>query len=262
MHFLSSTKTYFACALVFVLAFFNYGIEVKKWQLLLNFRTYNYNHHLKAFLSGAAISLFMPFRTGEYIGRIVYFKKREWSRVIISSIRAGLLQLLVTFFFGVICSLLILPKIQAIISISVSAWIILFLLGVVLVAWIIRVIPRVIEKLAKKFKLAIYPTPNKELTVPALLSFARYSVFIFQYFVLFYFLDIGELTSVLILIPVFLFIQTVVPTFFLSEIGLRITLASYLFESNLVLLPIFIIYLINILLPALIGVFYLKKWKS
>lgn len=261
--FLSTPKFIGVIILVVALSFLNYAFEIKKWRLLLNLQVYSFLHLTKAFLSGSSISLFLPFRSGEYLGRIVHFEKREWSRVIISSIRAGLLQLIVTLIAGMACSVFVISKIRALMTLTPTQAYLLGGLGFVLVVLLIIYVPRWIEKLALKFRFDIYPTKRKDLLKPFFYAVFRYVVFVFQYVLFMVVCDVATVPQALCLVPVFLLIQSIVPTVFLSEIGLRAVLGMYLFFDNPnALVAIFMIYLINILIPALIGVVFLKRWKS
>jgi len=250
-------------SLALLLTVVNYALEIIKWKGLLHLPAYGIWHHTKAFLSGSAISLFMPFRSGEYLGRILYFEKKNWSRVIISSMRSGLLQLLVTLLVGMVCSVFAIPVIEKLLSLNIYTAFAIGVVGIILIVMAIRLLPIWVRSLLKRINLQSNARDDsRQFTKPFGLSVLRYGVFVMQYALLLWACQIAGLQEAIIIIPVFLLVQTIVPTFFLSEIGLRLVLASYFFDSALVIVPISIIYFINILLPALMGVFFLKKWKS
>ncbi len=248
--------------LILLLTLINYSLETWKWKLLNPIKHLNFAHYFKALLSGAAISVFLPFRTGEYLGRLMHFKKKNWPVVVLGSIRAGLLQLMMTIVFGMIACFYIIPKIVFILKIDIAYLILLgavIFLGLVLLSF---QLPRLVEYAAKRFHLKQFNTQDtKSFVLPLILSILRYLVFTTQYIILLDFFGVVDYSDALILVPVFLLIQTVVPTMFLSEIGLRIVLSTYLFDSDTVIIPIFFIYLFNIILPAFIGVFFIKKWN-
>lgn len=249
--------------LALVLTIVNYTIEIEKWKGLLHLPSHGFWHHTKAFLSGSAISLFMPFRSGEYLGRILYFEQKNWSRVIISSMRAGLLQLLVTLIIGMICSVFAIPVLEKLLSLNIYSAFAIGVVGIILIVLAIRLLPIWVRSLLKRINLQSNARDDsRQFAKPFSLSVLRYGVFVLQYAILLWACQIADLQEAVVIIPVFLLVQTIVPTFFLSEIGLRLVLASYFFDSALVIVPISIIYFINILLPALLGVFFLKKWKS
>ena len=58
--------------LVILLAFLNWGLEARKWQVLLKpIQQINFFRAYKSVLSGLALSLNTPNRMGEYGGRIL-----------------------------------------------------------------------------------------------------------------------------------------------------------------------------------------------
>jgi uncharacterized membrane protein YbhN (UPF0104 family) len=58
----------FACLLIML----NYGLEAKKWQILLSpLQKVSWLNALKSILAGITISIFTPNRTGEVIGKVV-----------------------------------------------------------------------------------------------------------------------------------------------------------------------------------------------
>lgn len=260
---LADTQFLVGLIIALMLTFVNYGIEIVKWKGLLSLPSFSNWHHTKAFLSGSSISLFMPFRSGEYLGRMLYFEQKYWSRVIISSMRAGLLQLLVTLIIGMICSVFAIPILEQYLTLNIYSAFAIGLTSVLIIVLAIRLLPVWVRSIMKRMHLQSTSKGDaKQFTKPFGLSILRYSVFVFQYAILLWACQIADLNDAIFIIPVFLLVQTLVPTFFLSEIGLRLVLVSYFFNSSLVIVPISIIYLINILLPALVGVFFLKKWKS
>ncbi len=253
-----------AITVVLLLSVINYGLETTKWKMLARLPGYSYSHYVKAFLSGCTISVFMPFRTGEYLGRIIHFPRKEWSRVIVSSVRSGLLQLLMTLLVGVLCTLAVIPTVQRLLAIPYIWAVVLSVLGMAGVVWAFTHIQSVLLWVAKRFQLGWSTQHPQETNWKAALALSalRYLTFLIQYVILFYSMGISSPVVTIGLIPVFLLIQTVVPTFFLSEVGLRVVVCSYLFASSNAVMPIFTIYVVNVLLPALAGLLFIVKWRS
>lgn len=87
--------------MVIFLALVNWGLEARKWQLLLMpvqqmsfFRAY------KSVLSGVALSLNTPNRMGEYGGRILYVQEGSRIKAISLSIAGSISQLIITLAVG------------------------------------------------------------------------------------------------------------------------------------------------------------------
>ena len=61
---------------VILLAFVNWGLEARKWQVLVKpVQDMNFLRAYKSVLSGLTLSLNTPNRMGEYGGRILYIKE-------------------------------------------------------------------------------------------------------------------------------------------------------------------------------------------
>jgi hypothetical protein len=106
------------------------------------------------------------------------------------------------------------------------------------------------------------------LTGAYVFAFLRYLVFCTQLGLLLF--AVGELQldlhwQLLCLIPVYYYIQALVPTVALSEIGVRGMILAFLFSPHLfesdVILVSFLIWVINLIIPGLIGLGFLLQAK-
>src|SRR6478752_5907019 len=89
--------------LLLLLLFVNWGIEARKWQLLMRpVQKVNFLTSVKAILSGLALSLFLPNGFGEYPGRALYMKEGNRLRSIALNIAGSMAQLIVTLVAGII----------------------------------------------------------------------------------------------------------------------------------------------------------------
>ena len=250
-------QTILGLSFAFILVWFNYATETKKWQILLNQRQFSFAMHFRALLSGSAISLFLPFRTGEYLGRILHFPKNKWSLVILSSIRSGLFQLATTLILGTICLLFV--NSQSIVMLSKSQLLLISLLSFVLLILLIIKLELILTWVLNLIRLKLQSSKAEVPYRNALsLSFLRYGIFLAQYALLFWAFGISNIATVLLWVPVYLLFQTIVPTFFLTEIGIRAAFAIHIFQDVNALIPIFIIFMINILIPAAVGAFFIR----
>jgi uncharacterized membrane protein len=105
----------------------------------------------------------------------------------------------------------------------------------------------------------------KELFNVTILSGIRYSVFCLQYWLILKAFNI-DLIAVkeLMLIPVCFLIASIIPTLLLSEIGVRSSVAVFVFgmvTDNIIaiVLASLLLWIINIALPAMLGLFNLKQ---
>ena len=79
----------------------NWGLEIRKWQYLIcKLELQSFKVAGKSVLSGMAVSQLLPFRTGEFLGRLAYVRDDNKINAGILSIAGSFTQLLVTLFFG------------------------------------------------------------------------------------------------------------------------------------------------------------------
>ena len=89
--------------IVFVLMFVNWGIEARKWQLLmLPLERFSLLKSFKAVLAGCSITMLTPNRIGEYGGRIMYVQEQHRLRAISLTILGSISQLTITMLMGTV----------------------------------------------------------------------------------------------------------------------------------------------------------------
>lgn len=247
----------------------NWMLETWKWQYMLRpLCRISYLTTLKGVLMGVFVSLFTPNGIGEFVGRmwVVEADKREAS--IGSSIAGNMSQLAITITFGGACIVFfstrfLLPGYQILINVlSVLTVIIGFILYFRM--------PEIANWLFRRFSWfkkhqQFVDTFNSygfiALSVAYVLSLVRYLVFCFQMFVLVRFTVTFESgntpENLFFLMPVYFYIQTLVPTVALGEIGIRGAVLTFLLDGALSPIPIVmtttLIWLTNIVLPAVVG---------
>jgi hypothetical protein len=261
--------------LVIFLAFVNWGLEARKWQILVKpLQEFTFFRAFKSVLSGVALSLNTPNRMGEYGGRILYLKEGSRLKAISLSIAGSISQLIVTLILG--CGgLLYLLFFQTthsgpllglsvfwlqtllLISLIVTAILILFFFKL---SWLIKSI----EKISAFKKFVEYITVLEKFTAKLLLrllylSFFRYLVFVLQYILLLQvlYVEIFWIDSFWIITILFLMLA-IVPSFAIADLGIRGKFSTELFSVYSVntlgiLGTTFGIWFINLFIPALAG---------
>ena len=269
--------------LIIILALVNWGLEARKWQLLMKpLQRMSFFRAYKSVLSGLALSLNTPNRMGEYGGRILYVKDGIRIKAISLSIAGSISQLIVTLFLG--CggllywlyfqngyphSIMGLPvfwiKILLLISSLVSVILTLFFFRL---SWLIKLI----EKIPTAAKFVKYINVLEEFTAKLLLrllslSFFRYLVFVIQYILMLqvlnveiYWIDAFWVISILFLV------LAIVPSFAIADLGIRgkfsIELLSiYSVNTVGILGTTFGIWFINLFIPALAGSIFILGIK-
>ncbi|NCO55272.1 MAG: hypothetical protein COS14_08005 [Bacteroidetes bacterium CG02_land_8_20_14_3_00_31_25] len=265
--------------MVLILMTINWGIESFKWKLAVNkFNQITFFKSYSAILSGIAVSIFMPNRTGEFVGRIFFLKSENRVKGTIASIITSYSQLIATIIFGSIGILLLYifypvnvltqNKINWLINIPVFVVATISTLLYFKIKWFSYFIEnwKFLKKYSDSAKL-LNSYKLKELFVFLVLSIIRYFVFLLQFYLLIkvFNIDISFLQSIIASIITF-YVSTIIPTFAIAEIGVRGTVASIFFGffSNMQTEIIFastLLWIINIGIPAIIGNIFVAKYK-
>lgn len=272
-HIRQSFYSYKAIAFVAVLLLMlvNWGIEAYKWKLAVSpIYPLSFMSAYKAVLSGVSFSVTMPNRTGEYVGRLLYLPEGSRLKTISVTVVSSISQLFITLLCGAIA--LIALKEDLIAHHIVSAIAYQFVLyGLLLVLLLLALLYFRISGIVKIFQYWFQKSRHLYLvqTLQAfrwpllvqllLLSLLRYSVFIFQYILLFRFFNVyvPVLTIAAVMSLVFV-AMAVIPTIALVEVGLRgqisIQMMGMFTTASLgVGLTTVSVWFINLILPAIIG---------
>jgi hypothetical protein len=259
--------------LVIIFVFVNWGLEARKWQLLMKVvQPISFITAFKSVLCGVAVSVNTPNRIGEYGGRILFFKEGNRIKAISLSIAGGMAQLIITMLmgcFGLIYLLFAMEDNAVLMGISVF-WVRIFLYGsisgtIVFLFFFFRLrfLIRLIEKLPYADRFSKYINVLETFDAKILLrllsiSFFRYVVFVLQYIFMLQLLQVEQnIWTGFWIITVMFWILAIIPSFAIAELGIRGTVAKTLFSYSLntigILTATFGIWLINLFIPALIG---------
>jgi hypothetical protein len=262
--------------LVFLLMFLNWGLEARKWQLVIRaVQQISFWRCFKAIFTGVTIASFTPNRTGEYFGRMLYVDEGKRARSIPLTILCSFSQMIITLVTG--CIGLIYLKLHTNYQIALNQrvftlWLNIFLVFTVFillifllfyfkVSWLIKFFEK--KWPASKFfpYIKVLEDFNATFLLRILsLSLLRYIVFIVQYYLMFSVFGVPlSVTETLAGMSVVFLIITIVPSFtFLSELGVRWEASIQIMElfgagTVGILAASFGIWLVNLIIPALIG---------
>jgi len=269
-------------SLVFIMMFFNWLVEAIKWKFLIGkIEKVSMLTSLRAVFSGITVSVFTPNRIGEYGGRVFCLEKADRIQGVLITVLGSMAQLLTTIFFGSMGILFLnnyIPELDKLFQEMEFAYPVMFfmllLLNILLLLLFhnISVISNLMDKFSwlskyKRYKEVFTYYNTQELFFVFIFSIIRYAIFTTQFFILLklFTVDITYLDAI-ILTMVMLFIISIIPTIAISEIGIRGSVAVYLFSlvsSNIlgILSATFVLWVINLLLPALIGAFFVFTLK-
>ncbi len=258
--------------IVFLLMLLNWGIESKKWQMLLKHtERLSFVAAFQSVLMGLAISIITPNRIGEYLGRILYLKNTNKLKGISITIIGSFAQILVTSMFGVLGLLFYLYAVEQ----STFLYILLalsFLMacGMLYILFHLDLLVDFCKKIPLLKKVSIYIEVIKRYerhTLMKLIFYAalRYLVYSTQFFLLLYithqfFLPIKTFAGIWLLF----WIIAVVPSFVIADIGVRgktaVTFLAFVSGNALaILVSSVLLWVINLILPALVGCFFVFR---
>lgn len=251
----------------------NWLIETIKWRLLIKgVCQQKFMKTLASVLAGVSTSLLTPNRIGNFIGRTVYLDKEVKTRAIIRTIHSNLAQFIASIVFGFV-GLSLLDFEGAIIDISTVRYSAIFVL---LVGLFVYFYPKIIDfnplnkmysEQMKKSLVGIQELSFALKSGVLLLSLLRYLVFLFQFYLLLKCFNAQPSIDVIIpAIAVVYLITTIIPSFlfgklFVREASALFVLTEFGISSPIILSTVFILWMINLAVPSLIGAAILIKGK-
>ena len=269
---------WFACLLMFL----NWGLEARKWQLLLEpLQKLSFANAFKSVLAGCSITMLTPNRVGEYGGRILYVNQQNRLDAIPLTILGSISQLFITVLMGTGGLLYLkyfnhnapiftsLPAYTADILLYISGSATVFLLLIYFrVGLIVKVISNVkfLQKIAAHI-LLLNTFSRKQLLRILFLSFLRYMVFILQFILLLQIMQVQiSFFTCFRLLTVFYLVMVMAPTIGFTELPIRAAASLeilQLYSNNLLGIQAASlgIWIINLVIPAIIGSFLILGIK-
>lgn len=253
--------------LSFSLVFFNYLFEYKKWELTLNSLKIKENKKniISSFFAGIITGLLTPNMQGNFLGRIYYFKRIYRIPIIILTLIGNFASLLVTLLFGIIALVLLHknPLIQS------SQWYI-YIAGFIFTCSFIlfftfqkSVCFQEKWRWFKRIAVLLKETPQFRWKTIAW-SFLRYLVFSSQFVLLLVACGLSFSGNLWLWVAVIYLFTTLIPSAFLGKIGIResvsLTVLSQITnDGNAILTASLLVWIINLALPAGIGLLICRK---
>lgn len=262
-------------SIVVLLMFLNWGIEARKWQILVSrIERINFWNAYRAILAGQAFALNTINRAGDFVGRILYLHEGNRLRAVALSLVGSMSQILVTFFIGLFAltglRFSILNHLQSLEGLNefwLDALMITLFIGVFVFTifyFNVSLFTKMIEKIpfVAKFKYLIEKVEAlhwRELTRILLLSIARYLVFIVQYVLLLQVFGVeASMMNLAMMVSVLFLVLAMVPSIALAELGFRGKVSLELFGllsiNHLGIVAAAAgIWIINLIIPAIAG---------
>ena len=258
---------------VILMMFLNWLVEALKWRYLISkIENISIMTAYRAIFTGITVSTFTPNRIGEYGGRVFCLEQGDRIKAVFITVLCSMSQLLVTILYGSISLFILFDEIlidKTFLSVSLLILLNLFLLfSYFNISHIVNFLGKF--KLIKSFKkyLEVLVMYNcKDLFIAFIYSNTRYFIFSLQFIILLHVfgINISFMDAILSVMLIFFFI-TITPTITIAEIGVRGSVAIFvlgLFSSNdiAILSSTTLLWLINLIIPAIIGSFFIFSLK-
>ncbi|MBU1368350.1 MAG: flippase-like domain-containing protein [Bacteroidetes bacterium] len=268
----------------------NLWLETLKWRFLVDkLEKLKLNKAFTAVLSGISVSMFMPNRVGDYLGRVFILEKGNPVKGVLITMIGSLAQLLVTMLMGGLALLFYLPKVTLfaeplpdLFFAGIVVLVFVLLVAGVLLFFNINLVYVITKKLFPKKGPVLLPYVevfnyynHKQLAVVLGLSVLRYLVFSFQFILFLWAFKLSIVyIDAFILVALSYLLITLIPTVALSELGVRGSVSVYLFSAwyaaqqldtiglnTSVFAASTAVWVVNIAFPALLGVFFVYRLK-
>lgn len=261
--------------IVFLLMPLNWYVEAQKWKVIMgkhepvtNVKAY------KSILTAITLGIITPNQIGTLAGKVLYLDSLPKMQGAAASFLGEIAQTIATLLVGSYGSLALYLYIKQVPFATQGIYFLLltvFNIGLTFLFLNISQLQKLIQwhKIRSYIQVATDYT-KRNLTSLLLLSVSRFVIFCFQYYLLLYFFGI-ELTLAEWAMSIFsiFIVQSFAPSFIAIQIGVRGALALFfigMFTSNTVgiLLAAYSLWIINMMIPGLVGLYFLLtyKWRS
>lgn len=254
----------------FLLVFLNWFLEWKKWKITLNIIKTETTHqtNFRAFMAGITTGLVTPNMLGNFLGRMYYFKRYLRPSIILLTLLSNFSQFIASIFFGFLSFLFLQETPLGIDNIGVGLTLFLFIFFLLIFYFFFEKIKWPYLKKKKSYsKMVSLIKFNKTYKLQVLsLSLLRHFVFTFQFWLMFNaFEDALNTDSFLWIWQIFLW-TTLIPSLWFGKLVIResialLVLVSVGYGQVEILTTSILIWVINLAIPALVGLFICNQKK-
>ncbi len=270
------TLPYAYCLLIFCLLLvpINWGIESYKWKLITNpIETISFKVANKSVYSGLCVGNLAPGRATEFLAKVLFFKPDNRPTITLLHFVNGMFQLSITIVIGLLALVFKFDASDGLSSaqfLSIGVFCMLLLAFFLMFVFKFNTLQKWIFGLFKKSlasKSLPYSFTKNSITTLFFLSIVRYVVFTTQFIlILKLFYQGGINSSILASVCIYFLFTTVLPMISFIEPAIRAAIAILVFrntdinEISLVLTAV-LLWLINIVLPSVIGYLIILREK-
>lgn len=252
-------------AILILLSVVNWGLEIRKWRLLVSVvRPLSTKASSRQVFTAHLSGFITPAKAGDYGAKALAFPKEDRKKILFLNFLGNMYQLLATLFFGGIG--------LGIIAFFTSGTAIFFwLMGVMMCVLFYFIFPRFFNRIkwslggfswakVRSFLRTISLDVKKRAR---LLSFLRYVVFAHQFYFILWVLgsDLSYIFTMSCIGAMYL-LSSLLPVMQLFDVVVRGGIAILIFgwfyvSEEIVLSAVLVMWLLNVMFPLLLGVYFL-----
>lgn len=249
----------------------NIFLESAKWQLLIKPVTpITLKTAVTTTLAAMALGNITPVRTGEHVGRVIDAATGTKTIAATISILSGIIQTIVITIFFIATLPFITIHYFLFSDIKQTHFIVVIILTLItlsLIIWVLRFKRISLQNYLVQIKTALKSSNVNinYITKPVLLASLRYIVFASQLAIMLYSTgSLSSLSQLILLLPSYYFIITIVPSFIIADLGIKGGVALSTFSTlgvaePMIISSIFAIWIVNSLIPTIAGHIILIK---
>ncbi|MCV9386802.1 flippase-like domain-containing protein [Reichenbachiella ulvae] len=244
---------------------FNLFLESYKWYVVTrSFSSYSIVEVIQLVLAGRSLNVLAPAGIGDAIVRVGDVKGLERKKALSALFVCRTTQLVPTMFFGAIATSFLSFKGVTFFNARVMPIMIAIVLVIIAVGILIKTTTPQIDRLKSHLEYISRKVIFRLLVV----SFLRYAVFSFQFLLIFYALNVSMPVYLLLLGIFWVFMaKSLVPGMLLvgdlmtREVSTLMFFSLFVEDVRWVMMAGLVIWLINIVIPAILGLFFVSKAK-
>lgn len=262
----------------FLLIPINITFEALKWKKSVQpIENVPFKKAFAAIFTGITAGMFFPNRTGDFLGRIFILEKGNRIKAAMLTFVGNIAQMIVTVSFGCLSCVFFVEKMRWVVllaALTVITLLTLFFLNIKIFKYLWVCIPKKWRVKTGKYMDIFERFSRKDLLIILLLALIKYTVYSFQFVILIWAFDV-PLSYPDAIIPIMMtyLLMTIVPFITITEIAVRGSVCVIVFEkwleinainsslSMMVFSASTILWLYNLALPAIVGLFFIHELK-
>lgn len=274
----SSLKTIFLMTVALFLLPVNIAFEALKWKRsVLPVEDVPFRKAFTAIFTGITAGMFFPNRTGDFLGRIFIMEKGNRVKAAMLTFAGNIAQMIVTVSLGCFACVFFAGKLKWLVflgAIAMTAFLLFLFFNIKIFKYLQVFVPEKWRNKTESYMYVFERFSRKELLIILLLAIAKYLVYSFQFVILIRAFGVPlSYSSAMIPIMMTYLVMTVIPFITITEIAVRGSVCVVVFEkwlainaissswSMMVFSASTVLWLYNLAIPAIIGLFFINKLK-